>query len=146
MQSGGVRTIHRDRTGPSGHCVLSRQTRHLFALHLGIGSHQLQILDGLSVHLDTGGIAIALMDILQHNGVFPRIIEIAIAKLHTVVSAIEMCHVLRMIILDVDIIHIHGIDHLVVDELTRYREGEGYGQLIIYSNARLPHHRHLEVG
>ena len=146
VHTGTVRSVHGDCTGPSRDSILSRQTRHLFALGLGVGSHQFQVLDGFSVHLDAGCIAITLMDILQHDGIFSRIIEIAVAKLHTVVSTIEMRHILRMIILDVDIIHIHGIDHLVVDELTRYRKGERYGQLIIYGNARLPYHRHLEVG
>ena len=85
------------------------------------------------------------MDILQHDGVLSLVVEVVVTELHTVVSTIEVCHVLRIVILDVQVIHINSVDARVVDKLTRYGEGEGYRQLIVNSDTRLPHHRHLET-
>ena len=100
-----------------------------------IGSHDAQVLDGLSIQGEVGCPAVTLAGVHEHTSIAHVIVILEVSRIEqTVVGTLEVRPVAG-ILLDVPVHQAHVVDLLRVGELSSSREGEADGQLIVNGDA-----------
>ena len=149
MQHGVVRAVDGVEALPSGVGLIAGQAGYFFCPLVGVGEHEVQILDRFGCHHGVKGGAVAAGVVVEDDGATGHVlIHQVVARgrggvIQAVVGAGKATEI--AVVHNVPVTHDDGLQVFVVHSFHGQGEGEGDGQAIVHGERVLPDLWHLEV-